>query len=87
MTDAHYKHFSLINEIKVVYLTGSFLIVYIEVRYSPLYYGLLILHWKMLTNSIFGHLQVTRGYIGLTMIHYTADSTYNLHFMIPTLPI
>ena len=33
----HYKHFSLINEIKVVYLTGSFLIVHIEVRYSPLY--------------------------------------------------
>ena len=37
-----YKHFSLINEIKVVYLTDSFLIVHIEVRYSPLYYGLLI---------------------------------------------
>ena len=37
-----YKHFSLINEIKVVYLTGSFLIVHIEVRYLPLYYGLLI---------------------------------------------
>ena len=35
--------FSLINEIKVVYLTGSFLIVYIEDRYSPLYYGLLLL--------------------------------------------
>ena len=25
------------------YLTGSFLIAYIEVRYSPLYYGLLIM--------------------------------------------
>ena len=37
-----YKHFSLINEIKVVYLTSSFLIVHIEVRYSPLCYGLLI---------------------------------------------
>ena len=37
------EHFSLINEIKVVYLTGSFLIVYIEVRYSPLYYGLLMI--------------------------------------------
>ena len=43
MTDGAINNFSLINEIKIVYLAGSFLIVHIEVRYSPLYYGLLII--------------------------------------------
>ena len=36
-------HLSLINNIKAIYLTGSFLIVCMKVRYSPNHYLLLIM--------------------------------------------
>ena len=36
-------HLSLINNIKAIYLTGSFLIVCMKVRYSPNHYLLLVL--------------------------------------------
>ena len=36
-------HLSLINNIKVIYLTGSFLIARMKVRYSPNHYLLLVL--------------------------------------------
>ena len=42
MTDSTINTF-IVKQVKVVYLTGSFLIVHIEVRYFPLY-GLLILY-------------------------------------------
>ena len=35
-------HLSLINNIKAIYLTGSFLIVRMKVRYSPNHYLLLL---------------------------------------------
>ena len=36
-------HLSLINNIKDIYLTGSFLIAHMKVRYSPNHYLLLVL--------------------------------------------